>query len=184
MPIDYEAAAQEQIADADLGEISTLVSEQIEVQKNIEAFQALVDEEKKKLHKLQHETLPEAMERNKLSSFTLTDGSELKIQPFHSISFADKDNKDPAYEWLEQHDAGDIIKLTVTTFFSPKEGERAVELAETLVASGHDVQVQKGVHPMTLRSWLKNNEDIADVIPTHLFNVFIGQVAKIKAAKT
>lgn len=180
MTIDYEKAAKDQIASADLGTVSKLAEYQGELEQAKIDLQAQLNEVNEELNDIKHTRLPNAMLEVGLSELKLASGAKVTVKPFYSLAIKDKDNKEPAFQWLQDHDAGDMIKVTVTAMFGPDRMADAIALANHLNEGGYDVAVTKDVHPMTLKSWLKNNADLADSIPESLFRVYVGQVANIK----
>ena len=89
-----------------------------------------------------------------LQKFTLTDGSEISVKPIYAASIP-KDRRDEAFQWLRDHEFGDLVKNNVTVTFGRGEDETAKDFIGFC----------------------------GDPIPLDLFGAFISQRATIKRSK-
>ena len=121
-----------------------------------------------------------------------------KIKPYYKANI---DNNSPlsmqAYDWLEQHGEGDIIKRSVTASLGKDSGEEYAQITEFLDSQGVDYESKFGVPWNTLTAWLKDRhqrwldqqgksirpEDRIDMPPLEPFGAYIGQVVDVKDKK-
>ena len=173
-------AAAEQVAEADLGAISEIAQDQLNLQKEIENLEKLLATAKDTLNTFQTERLPNAMLEAGLTSLGLEGGATVSLTDTYGCSII-KDVKDNALNHLVNIGHGDIIKCKVIVEFDRTEFEEALELEEELDGRGLTVYTERGVHHATLKSWFKNNPDVQEgVLPDTLFHTFLGQKATIK----
>ncbi len=170
------------ITDGELTTIALLATKQAECENQIAYLERQLEEAKEDLRVLQTERLPEAMAAIGLSSFKLADGSSVTVTPFYSGKIPD-DKKSLAFAWLRDHNLGSLIKRNVTATFGmgqDKLAERAVKQLEKLGIHAEDKQ---SVHPMTLKSLIREQVEAGNDLPTDLFGVFVGSKSVITPAK-
>lgn len=100
---------------------------------------------------LESQILPDMLDEFGLESLTLKDGTKLTVKPFVAAHIS-KEHEPEAFQWLQDHGYGDIIK------------ERTVI----------------NVHPSTLKAWAKERVESGDNIPDDLFGVYVGRKAVLK----
>jgi len=127
---------------------STLLKQ---IQDDIEVLEAQLKLKREAARHLEESYIPELMDELGLESVTLTDGTKLTVKPFVAAHIS-KDHEAEAFQWLEDHGYGDIIK------------ERTVV----------------NVHPSTLKAWAKERVESGDNIPDDLFGVYVGRKAVLK----
>ena len=121
-----------------------------------------------------------------------------RIKPYYKANI---DNNSPlsmqAYQWLEEHGEGDIIKRTVTASLGKDSGEEYAQITEYLDEQGIDYEAKFGVPWNTLTAWLRDRhqrwldqqgkdvpaEDRIHLPPLEPFGAFIGQVVEVKDKK-
>lgn len=103
------------------------------------------------LQLIETEDIPSLMDEMGLESISLLDGTKLSVKPFVSAHIS-KEREPEAFQWLQDHGYGDIIK------------ERTVV----------------NVHPSTLKAWAKERTEAGDNIPDDLFGVYVGRKAFLK----
>ena len=59
-----------------------------------------------------------------LQKFTLTDGAEISVKPIYAASIP-RDRKEEAFQWLRDHEFGDLVKNNVTVTFGRGEDDIA-----------------------------------------------------------
>ena len=112
------------LKDTQLDSISRLANEAANLEQKIQETEQRLKETKQALHKITDEQLPEALETMGLQKFTLTDGSEIAVKPIYSASIP-KDRKEEAFQWLRDHEFGDLVKNNVTVTFGRGEDDTA-----------------------------------------------------------
>jgi hypothetical protein len=131
---------------------------------------------------LRNRTIPNLMERLKMESFKLQDGSEIGVKKDIKTSLT-VDKKPAALAWIRKRGDGGIIKTELTLAFGADE-EKKVEEARTLLREkGFTPDVGENVHPSTLKSYVKERMEAGDNIPLSTFSVFEFKEAKITLPK-
>ena len=162
--------------------VSRLAADAANLEKEISSAEQLLKDKKQALHKITDEQLPEALEEMGLQKFTLTDGAEISVKPIYAASIP-KDRKDEAFQWLRDHEFGDLVKNNVTVTFGRGEDETAKEFVGLCGSQGFVPSQLEKVEPMTLKAWLRERVEAGDPIPLDLFGAFISQRATIKRSK-
>ena len=121
-----------------------------------------------------------------------------RVKPYYKANI---DNNDPnsvkAYQWLEEHGEGDIIKRQVTANLGKDSGSEYAEITEFLENLDIPYESKFGVPWNTLTAWLKDrhqrwlgqqgksirSDESIDMPPLELFGAFIGQVVEVKEQK-
>ena len=162
--------------------VARLAQEAAILEKEIAEFEQFAKEKKQALHKITDEQLPEALEEMGLQKFTLTDGAEISVKPIYSASIP-KDRKDEAFQWLRDHEFGDLVKNNVTVTFGRGEDTIAKDFVDLCGSQGFTPSQLEKVEPMTLKAWLRERVEAGDPVPLDLFGAFISQRATIKRSK-
>lgn len=121
-----------------------------------------------------------------------------RVKPYYKANI---DNNSPesmqAYQWLEEHGEGDIIKRTVTASLGKDSGQDYKEITEYLDSLDIPYESKFGVPWNTLTAWLKDRhqrwldqqgktispEEKIVMPPLEPFGAFIGQVVEVKDKK-
>lgn len=122
------------------------------------------------------------------------------LKPFYKANIQNESESAPeAYQWLEQHGEGDIIKRTVTACLGRDSEQLQQELLEFLHSRKVECDTKLGIPWNTLTAWLKERhaqymrqsmdpntdpDDIIEMPPLDLFGATIGQVVEIKEARS
>ena len=170
------------LSSSKLDGVSRLAQEAALLEKEIAQYEQFAKEKKQALHKIMDEQLPEALEEMGLQKFTLTDGAEISVKPIYSASIP-RDRKEEAFEWLRNHEFGDLVKNNVPVTFGRGEDETAKEFVSLCGSQGFVPSQLEKVEPMTLKAWLRERVEEGDAIPLDLFGAFISQRAIIKRSK-
>lgn len=169
----------EQISDAELASIATLCDQMANKAKQVEQLETSLELARGQLKRLEQELLPEAMQRIGLAEVKLSDGRKLTISPFYSGSIKDE-NAQAAYSWLRANECDGIIKTKVELDFGKGQTDGADKAYDLLVSQGFAPSKKQGVHPQTLKGFIRERVENGQPIPTDLFGVFIGNKAKLK----
>jgi len=122
--------------------------------------------------------LPEALAETGLSEVKLVDGTKITVQQFYNASIP-KDKTDEAFTWLRDNDHADLIKNTISCDFGRGEDGNAKVLKESLAGSGISSTDKVGVHPQTLKAFVREQVESGQKLPLDLLGVYIGQKTKI-----
>jgi|TARA_R110001592_G_scaffold266095_1_gene531768 hypothetical protein len=172
----------DQLEEGKLDAVARLANEAAELERKLAEAERQAKDAKKALHKITDEQLPEALEVMGLEKFTLRDGSEIAVKPIFAASIP-KDRRQEAFQWLRDHDFGDIVKNNVTVTFGRGEDDVAREFVDLCGSQGFVPNQLEKVEPMTLKAWLRERVEAGDSIPLDLFGAFISQRATIKRKK-
>ena len=162
--------------------VSRLANEAAALEHKLAEQEQAMKETKAALHKITDEQLPEALEEMGLQKFTLTDGSEISVKPIYSASIP-RDRREEAFQWLRDHEFGDLVKNNVTVTFGRGEDADAKEFMNLCGSQGYVPDQLEKVEPMTLKAWLRERVEAGDAVPLDLFGAFISQRATIKRSK-
>ena len=172
----------DQLDDGQLDGVARLANEVAELEHTLAEQEQAIKETKAALHKITDEQLPEALEEMGIQKFTLTDGSEISVKPIYSASIP-KDRREEAFQWLRDHEFGDLVKNNVTVTFGRGEDADAKEFMNLCGSQGYAPDQLEKVEPMTLKAWLRERVEAGDAVPLDLFGAFISQRATIKRSK-
>ncbi len=148
----------------------------------IDDLESLLKEKKEDLRRQSEEDLPSMMAELGINSFELDDGSRVTVKDLYGghISLA---NKDAAYLWLRDNGFDDIIKNTLSIVFGRGEDQKADHYMKILEGYGLLPEQKTGVHPSTLKGWVRERMESGDSFPMDLFGAFVGQRAVIKRSR-
>ena len=173
----------EEISNEQLNSISEMVSNQLRLQQEIADLQAQVDERADKLRNLSEIQIPDAMLAIGLSELRLANGEKVAISKFYSASIP-ADHAEEAFAWLRKTGNDDIIKNSLSLSFGRGEDDLAREVAQMLVQKGLAPQQKIFVHPMTLKSFVRERIEGAQELPLDIFGVYVGSKTKITIPKS
>ena len=148
----------------------------------IDDLESMLKEKKEQLRRQSEEDLPSMMAELGINSFELDDGSRVTVKDLYGghISLA---NKDAAYLWLRDNGFDDIIKNTLSIVFGRGEDQKADHFMKILEGYGLLPEKKEGVHPSTLKGWVRERMESGDSFPMDLFGAFVGQRAVIKRSR-
>lgn len=178
MLADSAAAA----APSGLGKISELAAAYTDLDEEIKDAETRLKILKERARQIAEVQLPNAMAEIGVAKFTLTDGSEVSVKPFYSAKISE-DKREECFTWLQDHGHEALIKEEVVLTFNRGEHEKAEEFKTQLDQQGMEYSGKMGVHSQTLTAFVKEQVESGAEFPLELFNVYIGQIAKIKRSK-
>ena len=137
---------------------------------------------KKGLLKLTDEDLPAALQEIGVNKFTLDDGSSVEVKSTYGAHIKN-DNKEEAFAWLEANGHDGLIKNSVSCDFGRGDHQEAQAFMDLANSQGLEPQQKTGVHPSTLKAWVKEQIEGGKELPMELFGAYCGQRATIKRGK-
>jgi len=167
------------IKDDQLKTVSKLAEYQLILENKIKAAEEDLSTLKEQYKQVSQTDLPEALAETGLSEIKLTDGSKISVQQFYNASIP-KDNIDEAFTWLRNNGHADLIKNTVACNFGRGEDAEARALKDTLNKIGLSFTEKVGVHPQTLKAFVREQVESGQNLPLDLLGVYIGQKTVIK----
>lgn len=160
-------------------DLAGLLLDQIE--KERDAAQQL---EKAKAARLrtEREDLPMLMEELGLSELTLDSGERitLKEDVFANITEV---RAAAAMRWLTENNFSGIIKTQLKVDFARAEYDEALTALNLLKEEGYQPELKEGVHPQTLKAFVREQLEAGTNIPFDLFGVQPFNKAIVKKGK-
>ena len=134
------------------------------------------------IRRLSEEVIPEMLDELGLSKITTQDGYNISTTMDVSASIP-VDQRPAALNWLDRNGFGDLIKTKVQIHFTRDQRDQAVQTEDQLITQGYNVTLDESVHPMTLKSWIKEQLAEGNNIPMDLFGARQYYKTVIKSTK-
>ena len=167
------------VTDTCLKSVSQLAQKQLALENDIVDLEAKLKDLKKQHTQVSQVDLPEAMAETGLSEFTLKSGHEVSTKAFYACNIP-KDRYSEAMAWFRENGHGDLIKNTVTVDFSRGEDVDASTFKQSIVNQGLSFADKTGIHPQTLRAFVREQCESGQDLPLDLLGVYVGQKTTIK----
>ena len=162
---DSETEWKNVTSDDEMKSVSELAQKQLDASKRVDDLTEQLKIAKEELRNIQE--------------IKLSDGSNIVVEDFYNAHIA-KSRQEEAFEWLESNGFGDIIKHEVGVKFAKDQSLDAKAAFDQLRAMGLSPFSNKGVHPSTLKAFVKEQiQNGNGDIPVETFGLFIGSRAKI-----
>lgn len=161
-----------------LGQLSDLVQRMIALEGEKATLDAKSAEIGKAITELSERDIPAMLDQLKMREFTMTDGKKLAIKQTY-VGKIPEDKKTEAFDWLESHGFGTIVKTAVEAEFGMGQLNEAKKLAAELSAAGYVVNADQSVHSSTLGKFVKMMLTEGKDIPQDLFNPMVLRRAKV-----
>jgi hypothetical protein len=129
--------------------------------------------------RLREEAIPLFMAELELRELKLNNGDKITVKQdvYASIPVT---NREAAYDWIDVHNFGGIIKTEVSVAFGKGEIEKAENLLRVLMEDmGYEPEFNRSVHPQTLKAFLREQLIAGTDIPLDLFGARPVDVAKV-----
>ena len=161
--------------------LSSLIRQSIDLDKQIkDAEQHLKDLQHRKRN-VDEEDIPSLMQELGVESLQV-DGNKVTIDKYVSARIPEA-RKDEAFAYLRSCGEGDIIKNEVVVGFNMGQDNVAGAVVDDLTKQGLNPSKKTHIHPMTLKTWVKNRIENGKDIDFDLFGVYQGNRAKIKGGQ-
>lgn len=165
-----------------LQEIAALATQQRTIEKEITSLEKRLEELSEKHRHLSQGLIPEAMMSVGMVEFILKDGTRVEIDKFYAAKIPD-DQADGAFAWLRKHGFESIIKREVKCSFGKGEDKSATKAMAALIKLGLTPIDKSGVHPQTLKAFVRERMESGEEFPQQMFGVFVGNRTKLTAPK-
>jgi len=133
---------------------------------------------KEKAKQLSNFDIPKMMQEMNITKLKLKDGASIEVTNFYSARIT-PDKQELAFNWLREHDLGDIIKNDVSVTFGMGEDDKAMAYATLAKGQGYEPIQKIGVHNQTLKAVVRERTESGKDMPADLFNTFVGNQTKI-----
>lgn len=150
----------------------------VEADTGVDEAEGALKDAKERARVLREETIPAAMQEMGLEEVKLETGQKISIKQdvYASVPAA---SKGQAYDWLNEHGFGGLIKVEVSTTFAKGEQEQAIQLHKQLAEQGLQPDLDQSVHAQTLKAFLREQIAAGNNIPLDLFGARPVWTAKI-----
>jgi hypothetical protein len=165
-----------------LEQVRDLAIRQMQWEDYMFKLEAKLVEAKKEWRDIAEKELPNKMMECGISNYTLVDGSKISMKQEYYASIP-KDNPDPAFMWLREHNLDGIIKNEVTVGFSKGEDALASEFAQWVAEKGLRPEQKTTIHAMTLKAFVKEQMEKGVDIPVEAFGVYTVTRSKVELPK-
>lgn len=162
--------------DEQLAGIARLAGEQVNLERHIADLEISLLDAKKSLRIVSEGRLPELMQDLGLKSFELSNGLKIKVAPYYEARITDP----AAYDWLEAHDMGDIVKMALTVGTRRSDKERLQPLIDLAATLNVEIAMKESVHASTLKAFVGDSVRNGKELDFNLLNVYVGKKATIK----
>tara|TARA_B100000900_G_C20566664_1_gene711431 strand:- start:1246 stop:1806 length:561 start_codon:yes stop_codon:yes gene_type:complete len=161
----------------ELNRLSRLANELIARQKDVKVHEESIKTFKERIRMISEQEIPDLLAEVGLSSFELSDGTKIKVEPFVRAHIS-KDRAKEAHAWLDDNGFGEIIKKEINCKFG-RGDNRFTEVLSQLDTLGIDTTTKESVHHSTLNSFCKEQMEKGTDIPVTTFGLYSGFVTKI-----
>ncbi len=133
--------------------------------------------------------LPELMDSVGIKSITVDAKGNLPeftcaVKTVYSCNIGvnwEAERRRAAFDWLEDHGHGSLIKTEVSVPFSREDRDRVARFVEMLAQSNVHYSVKENVHPSTMTAWLREMvERRNETPPLDVLGGYVGRKAIIK----
>lgn len=170
------------LTDTELQIVADLSKRQVELESSVSMLEEQLKDTKKQLEYVRQVELPNALAEIGLSSVTLTNGAKIEVKQKYYASIP-VESKQEAFAWLTMNNLDSVIKNTVKCDFGKGEIELAKEAMRELISCGFKPQQEMGVHPMTLKSLVKDLFERGVEFPIELFGAGVVNETKVVLPK-
>lgn len=150
----------------------------VEADKVVDQLKASLKDAEERARLLREESIPSAMQELGLAELRLLSGQRVRVKQdvYASVPVA---RRNEAWGWLEERGYGGLIKTQVAVQYGRGELPDAEELAEELLKRGLRTELNRNVHPQTLKAFLREQLSLANNVPLELFGARPVWVAEI-----
>lgn len=160
-----------------LSELATL---QLELERDVEEAEQILEGKKKALADVAANLLPSVMEELGLETFTLTNGTKIGINTTIRANIA-SDRWPAAIEWLNANGHAGLLRHTFVV--APSNDDERNELRSLLEQSHVQWAENPTIHHKTLSAFVKARLEEGVDIPLETFGVFRQRTSKISLPK-
>jgi len=163
-----------------LTRLNEKLAEAIDLKMAVDQMEEDLKAAKQQLQLLNTSVIPDMMAELGMEEVTQR-GWKIKVSDFVSGSLPkDEDRRKKAIEWLEQNEAGDLLKTALQVEFSRSQHNEALDLAGSISEQGYAAKLESTVHPQTLAAFARERIKNGEPIDTELLGLYTGRVAKYK----
>lgn len=176
---DVEADSKQSLKDIPESEkiksLAALAREQVKIEDDIAQLEKNLIDMKDQLKSVSEFKIPELFNELGLAEFKLANGFKVKVNPYYTAKITDE----KAFDWLEDRGHADLIKGEFIVHYRRDNVADLAAFKALAAQMGFTVTDKLGVHPMTLKAFVKNQIETGNEMDRELFNVYAGFKTKI-----
>lgn len=166
---------------AELNTLSKEVAKAAELGQTIENLEAMLKEQKKDLHKLTTQTIPDIMRAAHTTLHKTDKGVSVELKDFMNGSLPKEPSaRAKALAWLDKNGAKDLIKTHFDLALGRGQKDSAEKVRKALNKMGMTYNEEESVHAQSLYGWARERMKMGKALPIDLLGLYVGQVAKIE----
>ena len=169
------------VSEEETSKLSSLIRQSIDLGKEVELAEKHLKDLQYKKRTIDEEDIPSLMEELGVESLTV-DGNKISVDKFVSARIPEH-KKAEAFAFLRSIGEADIIKNEVVVQFGMGQDNVAGAVLDDLSKQGLNPAQKTHIHPMTLRTWVKNRIENGQEVDFDTFGVYVGNRAKIKGGQ-
>lgn len=163
-----------------LARLNEKLGEAIELKGACDQMEEDLKAAKQQLNALNTQVIPDMMAELGMDEVTQR-GWQIKVGEFVSGTLPkDEEAKLKAIHWLEQNDAGDLLRTNLVVNFNRSQHNEALSLAGQIAEQGFAPKVESTVHPQTLLAFARERLKSGEPLDTETLGLYTGRVAKFK----
>jgi hypothetical protein len=166
----------------DLGRISAMARVLLDAQQAVNDAEDSLNSAKAEQRRIEQEDFPELLREVGLTEVKLEDGTKIKLVDDVSCGISEA-NRPAAHAWLRARSFGGLIKTVLSVKFGKDEEAKMKDARAALVKLGYEPDVGEGVHPQTLKSFIKEQREKGASPPEQLFGIHPFSKAVVKLPK-
>mgnify|MGYP003537638207 FL=1 len=166
----------------DLKKLAGLAKSLIEADSEVDRITEELKAATERARVIREETIPNIMLEQELKEIQLDSGEKLSVKQEVYCQIP-AGGKEKAYQWLEKHGHGGIIKTEVTISYGKGELKKAATFTASLIQKGLDASLDQSVHASTLKAFIKEQIKNRKRIPLSIFGARPVWTATITPAK-
>ena len=165
---DYSDFQAEAPSTDDLATLAGLANDLYLAELEVAQAQEALKEAQRKARDIGEHQIPELMDDIGIAEFTTKSGIKLSVKDNLRVS-PPAARREEAWDWIEEHGYGDLVKRNVIVGFARDEGDQCEELLEDLDAKGLRTKEERKVESATLKKFIKERLEAGDDVPLDLF---------------
>jgi len=177
---DADGSGAVQAEPATLERVTNLALAALELEAELLVDSVALEEKNARLQKILRYQIPDILKELQLAEFKMESGHVISQKESINASISEA-NKPAAFKWLEDEQCDGIIKTKLLSEFGKGEYAKAVLARAEMEKAGYACSLDRGVHPATLKSFVKERLEAGKDLPQELFGVHKFTAAVIKA---
>ena len=163
-----------------LSEITRLAEAQLALEREIQATQATLEGQVKRLNQVRLELLPAALNEAGLRELRLASGHRVQLAMDYTCSLTGR-YRDPAVAWLKAEGLEDVISYDVVESFGPRDVKQLERLRKALLKLGVGFSEKENVNTATFKALVRERLEAGEQVPLGELGVTAIESTKITA---